>query len=88
MKSWSTDPNCFGWHHPAHTRCKFSRLNYEKQELRRLRKREGALVNFTARVFELQHSLGGIAVIENPKGSDLWRHPALQAFCGGVGNIC
>ena len=68
-------PPCTYW-------CKFSRLNYEKQELRRLRKREGALVNFTARVFELQHSLGGIAVIENPKGSDLWRHPALQRFVG------
>lgn len=70
-------PPCTYW-------CKFSHLNYNRQELRRLRKREAALVKFTGRIFELQHSLGGIAVIENPRSSDLWRHPELQRFLGQV----
>ena len=39
-------------------------------------------MKFTSRVFELQSGLGGIAVIENPRGSDLWRHPELQRFLG------
>jgi len=70
-------PPCTYW-------CKFSHLNYNRQELKRLRKREAALVRFTGRIFELQHSLGGIAVIENPRSSDLWRHPELQRFLGQV----
>lgn len=36
--------------------------------------REVVLLRFTRRVFELQHSMGNIAVVENPQGSDLWRH--------------
>lgn len=68
-------PPCTLW-------CKFSHLNYERQELRRLRQRERALVAFTSRAFELQTTLGGIAVIENPQGSDIWRHPLLQRFVG------
>eukprot|EP00435_Cladocopium_sp_Y103_P057946 s39_g20.t1 len=53
---WAAPP-CTYW-------CKFSHLNYSKQELRRLRKREMNLIKFTSRVFELQSGLGGIAVIE------------------------
>jgi hypothetical protein len=70
-------PPCTYW-------CKFYHLNYNRLQLRRLRKREAALVKFTGRIFELQHSLGGIAVIENPRSSDLWRHPELQRFLGQV----
>ena len=60
-------PPCTAW-------CQFSHLNYTKQELRRKRKREEGLVRFVARLFELQNGLGGTVAVENPRGSDLWRH--------------
>lgn len=50
---------------------------HTKQELRRRRGRERGLVNFTRRVFELQQTLGNVAVIENPKTSDIWRKSSL-----------
>ena len=37
-------------------------------------------MNFTSRVISLQASLGGMVVLENPEGSDLWRHPLVQQF--------
>ena len=64
-------PPCTVW-------CNFSRLNYGPQELRRRRRREQALVEFTAKVFELQHGLGGLVIVENPRSSDLWRHPLME----------
>ena len=71
-------PPCTKW-------CRFSKLNYEPQELRRLRKKEEGLVQFVSRVYDLQNTLGGIAVVENPQTSDLWRHPALQKYVGITG---
>eukprot|EP00438_Fugacium_kawagutii_P025852 Skav231407 [mRNA] locus=scaffold4039:44689:52020:- [translate_table: standard] len=75
-------PNLLWMAPPCTVWCRFSRLNYDRQELRRLRKREKVLVRFASRAFELQHALGGIAVIENPRSSDLWREPELQRFLG------
>ena len=62
----------------------FSRLNYGPQELRRLRKREIDLVRFCNEVMQLQTSLGkGQFVLENPRGSDMWRTPELQSWISG-----
>ena len=64
-------PPCTLW-------CNFSRLNYPPQQLRRLRQKEKVIVDFTAKVFEMQNALGGLAIIENPRSSDLWRHPDIE----------
>lgn len=64
-------PPCTAW-------CGFSRLNYPPQELRRVRKREMGLVNFTSDVMALQKQQGGIVIVENPRTSDLWRVPVIQ----------
>ena len=41
-------------------------------------------MNFTTRVFELQAQLGGMAVVENPRRSDFWRHPSFQRLVGSM----
>ncbi len=56
----------------------FSRLNYSGQELRRLRRKEMVLVDFCDEVLQLQTSLGGQFVLENPRGSDMRRVQKLQ----------
>lgn len=66
-------PPCTYW-------CGFSRLNYEKQELRRLRAKEQVLVKFVNQVVEEQQARGRLFVVENPRNSDLWRHPLLQRW--------
>ena len=64
-------PPCTLW-------CGFSKLNYSPQELRRRRRHEMELVRFAGQVMELQHQLGGIFVVENPRNSDLWRTDVIQ----------
>lgn len=66
-------PPCTVW-------CGFSHLNYSPQELRRMGKREMALVNFTSDVMALQKLPGGIVIVENPRASDLWRVPVIQRY--------
>lgn len=56
----------------------FSRLNYGDQERRRLRRREMKLIKFADEVMQLQVQLGGQFVVENPRGSDIWRTPDFQ----------
>ena len=68
-------PPCTLW-------CGFSRLNYNQQQLRRLRKKEMELVRFVDSVVCLQRKLGGLVVIENPANSDLWRTDVLQDMIG------
>ena len=59
----------------------FSRLNYGRQQLRRLRRKELDLVRFCDEVMRLQESLGqGQFVLENPLGSDMWRTRELQSW--------
>ena len=58
----------------------FSRMNYSRQELRRLRRKEMVLLNFCDEVMRLQTSLGGQFALENPRGSDMWRVPKLQGW--------
>jgi hypothetical protein len=58
----------------------FSHLNYDKQTLRRLRRKEMDLIKFADEVMDLQVALGGQFVLENPRGSDLWRTPTLQSW--------
>ena len=66
-------PPCTYW-------CGFSKLNYSKQELRRLRAGEQVLIEFVNDVLEAQHGGGRLAVVENPRNSDLWRHPLMQRW--------
>ena len=72
-------PPCTHW-------CGFSHLNHSKQELRRLRKKEQVLVEFVDQVFEAQQADGRLVVVENPRGSDLWRHPLLQRWITSQGS--
>ena len=46
-------PPCTLW-------CGFSKLNYSRQELRRLRGKEMALIHFVDRAMKLQNELGGL----------------------------
>lgn len=48
-------------------------LELHLQELRRLRRKEQAQVNFVSRVFQLKQLMGGIVAVENPRSSALWR---------------
>ena len=70
---WEHRPKMVWLAPPCTLWCNFSRLNYEPQQLRRLRAKEQRLLTFVNRVFEIQSRLGGLAVIENPRNSDLWR---------------
>ena len=63
----------------------FSRMNYSRQELRRLRRKEMVLLDFCDEVMKLQTSLGGQFALENPRGSDMWRAPKLQEWITGGG---
>ena len=38
------------------------------------------LIKFADEVMDLQVALGGQFVLENPRGSDLWRTPTLQSW--------
>ena len=66
-------PPCTYW-------CGFSRLNFSPQERRRLRAKEQVLIQFVDEVIETQNLLGGMAIVENPRSSDMWRHSALQRW--------
>lgn len=48
-------------------------LELHLQELRRLRRKEQAQVNFVSRVFQLKQLMGGIVAVENPRSSALQR---------------
>jgi len=66
-------PPCTYW-------CAFSRLNYTKQQRRRLRAKEKPFLDLIDEVMLLQRQLGGHVVIENPSGSDLWNHSMLRRW--------
>ena len=66
-------PPCTEW-------CGFSRLNYDRQERRRRRAREVVFLKLIDNVLAEQRAGGRLAVVENPRSSDIWRHPILQRW--------
>lgn len=66
-------PPCTYW-------CAFSRLNYTKQQRRRLRAKEKPFLNLIDEVMILQRQLGGHVVIENPSSSDIWNHSMMRRW--------
>lgn len=66
-------PPCTVW-------CGFSRLNHGKQQLRRLRARERPIIEFVDDILTIQAAAGRLAVVENPRTSDFWRHPIVQRW--------
>lgn len=66
-------PPCTYW-------CAFSRLNYTKQQRRRLRAKETVFLKLIDDIMVLQRSLGGHVIIENPSTSDMWRHSLMKRW--------
>ena len=79
---WTHKPRLVWMAPPCTSWCQFSHLNYSTQELRRKRDRERSLLMFVRRVFELQDTLGGVAVIENPRSSAMWRESPVAQLVG------
>lgn len=66
-------PPCTLW-------CGFSRLNYTRQERRRLRRKEQALIKLVEEVIVFQRTHHGLVVVENPRTSDLWTQSTLKRW--------
>ena len=60
--------------------CAFSRINYTKQERRRLRQKEKDFLAMVDEVFLLQRLNGKHVVLENPTTSDLWQQPEIKRW--------
>ena len=69
---WAAPP-CTAW-------CGFSRLNYSIQERKRRRRKEEVFLHFLEKVQEAVLAGGGHFAIENPRSSDLWRHPRVRRW--------
>ena len=52
------------------------------QALRRDRQREECMLEFLDQLFRFQQGAGGHIALQNPRASDLWRHPVLQRWAG------
>ena len=66
-------PPCTHW-------CAFSRLNYTKQERRRLRAKDKPFVQLVDDIMVSQKKHGGHVVVENPATSDLWKNPVIARW--------
>ena len=60
--------------------CAFSRINYTKQERRRLRNKEKDFLAMIDEVFLLQRMNGKHVVVKNPTTSDLWQQPEIRRW--------
>ena len=67
---WAAPP-CTEW-------CAFSRLNHSPQERRRRRAKEVTFLKFLSEVLDRQRAQGGHLAVENPRSSDMWRHPEVE----------
>ena len=67
---WAAPP-CTEW-------CAFSRLNHSPQERRRRRAKEVVFLKFLSEVLDRQRAHGGHLAVENPRSSDMWRHPEID----------
>lgn len=72
---WMSPP-CTFW-------CGFSNLNYNPQQLRRLRARERVFLRFIDQVILKQKMYGGHAIVENPRKSAMWREQILAKWLSG-----
>ena len=55
------------------------------QAQRRERQREECMMEFLDQLFRFQQGVGGHIALQNPRASDLWRHPVLQRWAGDTG---
>lgn len=66
-------PPCTHW-------CAWSRLNYSREERRKVRLKDKAFLEFIDELFLKQKLLGGHVIVENPTGSDIWEAPVLRRW--------
>ena len=77
------------WIAPPCTRwCAFSRLNYTKQERRRLRQKKKVFLDLIDDIFLLQRLNGKHVVVENPITSDIWQTKILKRWSEDAHNVC
>ena len=68
-------PPCTHW-------CAWSRMNYGKEERKKLRRKDKDFLDFIDELFVRQRQHGGHVIVENPKGSDIWDAPVLRRWAG------